>query len=178
VTVEERIVRADPVGDPLGYQRELLELLGGRDPVEVMEATPATFRERAGGLSEALLGMRPAPEEWSVAELLGHLWDAEIANSFRARAILAQEEPRLIGYDQDAWATLARPPFAELLASFAALRSANLALIRDTPAALWERAGLHEERGPTSFRVATDEIAGHARAHQLQLEQTIAAVRR
>jgi hypothetical protein len=45
--MEERIVRADPVGDPLGYQRELLELLGGRDPVEVMAATPATIRERA-----------------------------------------------------------------------------------------------------------------------------------
>jgi hypothetical protein len=43
---------------------------------------------------------------------------------------------------------------------------------------VWERAGIHEERGPTSFRVATDEIAGHARAHHLQLVQTIAAVRR
>ena len=31
--MEERIVRADPVADPLGYQRELLELLGGRDEV-------------------------------------------------------------------------------------------------------------------------------------------------
>ena len=93
-------------------------------------------------------------------------------------AILAQDRPQLPAYDQDAWAALARPPFAELLASFAALRSANLALIRDTPAALWERVGLHEERGPTSFRVATDEIAGHARAHQLQLEQTVVAVRR
>ena len=47
-----------------------------------------------------------------------------------------------------------------------------------TLAELQERAGIHAERGLTSFRVATDEIAGHARAHQLQLEQTIAAVRR
>jgi len=178
VTMEERIVRADPVGDPLGYQRELLELLGGRDPVEVMEATPATFRERAGGLSEALLGMRPAPEEWSVAELLGHLWDAEIANSFRARAILAQEEPRLIGYDQDAWATLARPGFAALLDAFRALRTANLVLVRQTPTPMWERFGIHEERGRTSFRLLTETTAGHDRAHLLQLEQTITAVRR
>jgi len=176
--MEERIIAADPVADPQGYRRELLALLGDDDPVQVLSATLAELQERAGGLPDAVITRRPEPGEWSVAELLGHLWDAELAYAFRARAILAQDQPQLPAYDQDAWATLARPPFAELLASFAALRSANLALVRDTPAALWERVGIHAERGPTSFRVATDEIAGHARAHQLQLEQTIAAVRR
>jgi DinB superfamily len=176
--MEERIIAVDPVADPQGYRRELLALLGDDDPAQVLAATLAELQERAAGLPEALVGSRPEPGEWSVAELLGHLWDAELAYAFRARAILAQDQPQLPAYDQDAWATLARPPFAELLAGFAALRTANLALIRATPATLWERAGIHEERGPTSFRVATDEIAGHARAHQLQLERTIAAVRR
>jgi hypothetical protein len=176
--MEERIIAADPVADPQGYRRELLALLGDDDSVQVLAATLTALQERAGGVPDALVGRRPEPGEWSVAELLGHLWDAELAYAFRARAILAQDQPELPAYDQDAWATLARPPFAELLASFAALRTANLALIRATPAALWERAGIHAERGLTSFRVATDEIAGHARAHQLQLEQTIAAVRR
>ena len=100
--MEERIVVADPVLDPQGYQRELLALLGTSDPLEVMEATPATFRQRTAGLPAAAVGRRPAPEEWSVAELLGHLWDAEIAYAFRGRAILAQDRPELIGYDQDA----------------------------------------------------------------------------
>jgi len=175
--MEERIIAADPVADPQGYRRELLALLGDDEPAEVLASTLAACQKQTGGLPAALVTRRPEPGEWSVAELLGHLWDAELAYAFRARAILAQDGPQLPAYDQDAWATLTRPPFAELLAGFAALRSANLALIRDTPAALWERAGLHEERGPTSFRVATDEIAGHARAHQLQLERTIAAVR-
>jgi DinB superfamily len=176
--MEERIIAADPVADPQGYRWELLALLGDEDPGRVLATTLAAFQEQAGGLPDDLVGRRPAPGEWSVAELLGHLWDAELAYAFRARSILAQEQPGLPAYDQDAWARLARPPFAELLASFAALRGANLALIEGTPAALWERAGIHAERGPTSFRVATEEIAGHARAHQLQLEQTIAAVRR
>ena len=42
--------------------------------------------------------------------------------------------------------------------------------------ALSGRLGIHEERGPTSFRLLTETIAGHDRAHLLQLEQTIAAV--
>ena len=176
--MEERIVVADPVADPQGYQRELLALLDGQDPVVVLAATPLTFREQTSGLSEELLGRRPAPREWSVAELLGHLWDSEIALSFRSRLILAQDTPQLIGYDQDAWATLARPPFAELLDAFTALRTANLALVRGTPEALWDRFGVHEERGPTSFRLLIETMAGHDRAHLRQLEQTIAAVRR
>lgn len=176
--MEERIVVADPVADPQGYQRELLALLGGQDPVAVLAATPRAVQEQVIGLSADLLARRPAPKEWSAWELLGHLWDSEIAYSFRARAILAQDTPRLIGYDQDAWATLARPVFAELLDAFTALRTANLVLIRQTPEADWARVGLHAERGPLSFRLLTETMAGHDRAHLQQLAQTIAAVRR
>ena len=137
--MEERIVIADPVADPQGYQQELLALLGSHDPAAVLTATPAMVREQTSGLSEELLDRRPAPGEWSVTELLGHLWDAEIAVAFRARLILAQDTPALIGYDQDAWAKLARPPFVALLEAFAALRAANVVLVRQTSEALWDR---------------------------------------
>jgi hypothetical protein len=175
--MEERIVAADPVTDPQGYRRELLALLGDDDPGEVLAATLREVQERTGDLPAELVGRRPEPGEWSVAELLAHLWDSELVYGYRARAILTQDRPPLAAYDQDAWATLQRPPFRELLAGLVALRSGNLALIGHTPVDRWERVGMHQERGETSFRVLTQEIAGHARAHLLQLQQTIAAVR-
>ncbi len=175
--MEERIVVADPVADPQGYQRELLALLSGQDPVEVLGATPATAREYTDGVPDEVLDRRPEPTEWSAAEVLGHLWDAEIAFSFRARLILAQDTPPLIGYDQDAWAKLARPRFGELLEAFSALRLANLVLVRQTPQPLWDRYGVHSERGETSFRLLVETTAGHDRAHLRQLSQTLAAVR-
>jgi DinB superfamily len=174
--MEERIVAADPVADPQGYQRELLALLGGEDPVGVLAGTPLAVRQRTAGLSEAALARRPEPAEWSVAELLGHLWDSELVYAFRARAILAQDTPRLAGYDQEAWATLPRPPFTELPDAFAALRGANLALIRQIPEPMWDRAGVHEERGPMTFRLLTQTMAGHDRAHLKQLERTAESV--
>jgi hypothetical protein len=176
--MEERIIAADPVADPQGYQRELLALLGTNDPLEVLAATPAGIQQRTRALAVEVLDRRPAAGEWSVAELVGHLWDAEIAYAFRARIILTRDHPRLIGYDQEAWARLARPAFVELLAAFTALRTANLVLIKGTPVALWDRLGIHEERGPTSYRLATETIAGHDRAHLLQLDQTITALQR
>jgi hypothetical protein len=125
--------RRRPVADPQGYLRELLALLGTSDPLEVLAATPAAIQQRTTLLAGEALGRRPAAGEWSVTELVGHLWDAEIAYAFRARLILTRDRARLIGYDQEAWARLARPPFAELVVAFTALRTANLVLIRGTP---------------------------------------------
>lgn len=76
--MEERIVAADPVADPQGYRRELLALLGDDDPGEVLEATLRELQERTRGLPAELVGRRPQPGEWSVAELLAHLWDSEV----------------------------------------------------------------------------------------------------
>jgi hypothetical protein len=174
--VEERIIAADPVLDPKGYQRELLALLGDADPVDVLAATPQAVRDMAAGLTDEVLTRRPEPHEWSATEVLGHLWDGELMVATRGRLILAQDEPPLLGYDQDAWARLARQPFAEMLDAYTVLRAANLSLIRDTPTAEHDRVGVHSERGRMSFRLLYQEIAGHDRAHLRQFEQTIAAV--
>jgi hypothetical protein len=174
--MEERIIVADPVKQPAEYQRELLALLGGRDPVAVLAQTPAAMRSRAAGLSDDVLRRRPEPGEWSALEVLGHVWDAEVVFAFRARMILAQDEPRLAGFDQDLWTELPRPPFAELLAAFDALRTVDLSLASATPPADWARSGMHEERGPTSFRLLLETMAGHDLAHLKQFDQTVAAV--
>ncbi len=175
--MEERIVVADPVAQPMEYQRELLALLGGRDPVEVMAQTPVVIRRLAASLSAEVLTTRPEPAEWSAAEVLGHIWDAELVVSFRGRSILGQDEPALMGYDQDAWALLPRPPFPVMVDAFEAVRAANLHLARSIPAADWDRVGVHSERGRLSFRLLLQEIAGHDIAHLRQFEQTLATVR-
>lgn len=173
----ERIVDADPAGRPLDYQQELLSLLGGRCLVDVLAVTPGAINSLIMGLDEEQLLQRPAPGEWSVAEQIGHLWDDEILYGFRARAILAEDEPLLIGTNQDRWNALPKPSLAELLVAYAALRSAHLALLRGIPDTDWERAGIHQERGRTSFRLLWETVAGHDLAHLAQLRQTIAMLR-
>jgi hypothetical protein len=69
--MEERIIAADPVADPRGYQRELLALLGTSDPLEVLAATSAAIQQRTTPLAGEALGRRPVAGEWSVAELVG-----------------------------------------------------------------------------------------------------------
>jgi hypothetical protein len=170
----------DPIQDPSGYQRHLLGLLGDDDPARVQTETPSAFRallELAGPDASA----NPDPTEWSVAQCLAHVTDAEIVVSGRYRWILAHDEPPLIGYDQDLWVdrlhTPADPPH-ELFSLLEPLRAANIALWRRTPDERRGRVGMHAERGPESYELTFRLIAGHDRFHLAQAQRALAAVRR
>jgi hypothetical protein len=169
---------ADPVAEPDAYRAMLLGWLGADDPAEVQAATPdhvaALLRDAGDVLRE-----RPAPGEWSVLECLGHLVDGELVVSGRARWILAEDAPDLVGYDQDRWVDRlhkADDP-AELLAVFRALRAVNLRLWHASSPAARARVGIHRERGAESYELTFRLLAGHDRNHLDQAERALAAVR-
>jgi hypothetical protein len=172
-------VVVDPVQNPQAYQAMLIDLVGDDDPAVVQEATAATLREVVGAAGEDLRA-RPAEGEWSVIELLGHVVDAEIISSARYRWVIAEERPPLVGYDQDLWVDAlgySNADPAELLATFDALRTANLALWRRSTPEQRARDGLHAERGPESFDLMFHLIAGHGRFHIDQMRRTLDQVR-
>ncbi|HEX6654897.1 MAG TPA: DinB family protein [Candidatus Limnocylindria bacterium] len=169
----------DPVDEPKAYQELLVSLVGADDPAAVQEATPAQIHALIGDAGD-LLDRRPADGEWSVLECIAHIADAELVASGRYRWILAHDRPELIGYDQDLWVDRLHHPVEgaeELLATFEALRRANLALWRRTPVADRERFGIHRERGPESYGLTFTLIAGHDRFHLAQAQRAVDALR-
>jgi hypothetical protein len=161
------------------YQQQLLSLLGQDDPAEVAQATPSAVQSllRDAGLD---LRRRPAPGEWSVLELVGHLVDAEIVMSGRYRWAISQDEPPLLGYDQDRWVARLRHNEAqpeELLAVFSALRAANLRLWRESTAEDRDRVAMHAERGPETYGLMFRMLAGHDRFHLNQMRETLHTLR-
>jgi hypothetical protein len=169
----------DPVSDPKAYQDLLISLVGTDDPAEVQSATPQRIRDLVAEAGPDL-DRRPEPGQWSVLECLAHMVDGELVAAGRYRWILAQDQPDLIGYDQDLWVDrLHHPPEGpdELLAVFEPLRRANLALWRRTPLADRERIGMHSERGPESYRLTFTLIAGHDRFHFDQARRALEATR-
>jgi hypothetical protein len=168
-----------PVDAPEAYRRMLLDLLGEDDPAVVQAATVARLRAivRDAG---PLVAVRPAPGQWSVVECLGHLTDGELIVAARARWILAEDEPDIVGYDQDRWVDALRhgqDDPDDLITLFDALRTANLRLWAATPPADRARVGIHRERGPESYELITRLAAGHDRFHVAQAERALAAVR-
>jgi len=168
-------VSPDPVTQASAYQQHLLGLLGQDDPAEVQATTRAAILEV---LTDAAsdLRTRPAPGEWSVLELLGHLLDAEIVVSGRYRWVLSQDRPPLFGYDQDRWVERLRhndDPPDELLEVFSTLRTANLRLWNRSSADDRRRVAMHAERGDESYELMFRMLAGHDRFHLDQMRQTL-----
>jgi hypothetical protein len=161
------------------YQQQLLTLLGKDDPARVMEGTESLLRTVLGDAASDLR-KRPAPAEWSVLELLGHLVDAETVMSGRFRWTVSQDEPPLLGYDQDRWVARLRhndDQPDELLAVFSALRAANLRLWGRSSADDRQRVAMHAERGPESYDLMFRMLAGHDRFHLNQMRETLRQLR-
>jgi DinB superfamily len=169
----------DPVTHGAAYQRQLLDLLGNDDPATVQEATLGRIEDTLNDAREDLR-RRPAPNEWSVLELLGHLVDAETVMSARYRWAISQDQPPLHGYDQDLWVDRLghndEDP-NELLPVFAALRAANLRLWRRSSAQARARVAMHAERGPESYDLMFRMLAGHDRFHLNQMRATLRQLR-
>ncbi len=172
-------ISPDPVTEARAYQQLLLSLLGDDDPAEVQQSTEAALRSVLGDAGSELR-RRPAPAEWSVVELLGHLVDAEIVMSGRYRWTISQDQPPLLGYDQDRWVARLHhndDEPDELLALFTGLRAANLRLWARTSADDRERVAMHAERGPESYELMFRMIAGHDRFHLKQMGETLRQLR-
>jgi hypothetical protein len=174
---------SDPVVTPgwAAYRAELLGSVGTDDPAEIQASTPAAVRARVATASaEGVLRTAPAPDEWSVLELVGHLLDGEIYASARYRWILSEDRPPLEGYDQDRVASASRHNDAEpevLLAAWEGLRVVNLALWNRASPEERAREGVHLERGPSTYEILFREMAGHDRFHLAQMDRTIRSVR-
>jgi hypothetical protein len=169
----------DPVTEADAYRRSLLDALGADDPAEAQAEMRSALRSLVAEAGPDLR-TRPAEGEWSVLECVGHIVDGEIVSSGRYRWILTQDEPELLGYDQDLWVSGLRHADGDpeqLLALFEALRAANLALwgrLSDEDRA---RVGLHRERGRESMDLTFRLIAGHDRVHLAQARKTLGDVR-
>ena len=172
-------VLANPSGtDATDYVAALLGLLGTDDPVDVLQATPEKIATLAAGQTSERLRRAEAPGKWSVTQVLAHMADGEMVFGCRLRWTLAEEEPALVGYDQDAWARSLHYERAEVdrsLRCFSVLRETNVALMRELSPTEWDRVGRHAERGNESVRHMVRMYAGHDRAHIRQIGRILAA---
>jgi DinB family protein len=170
----------DPITQAAAYQQHLLSLLGDDDPAQVQQGTEKALRVMVAEAGSTLR-TRPAANEWSVLELLGHVADAEVVLAGRYRWALGHERPPLVGYDQDLWVSRLHHNDAdldELFELFVPLRTANLRLWRRSSAEERARVGVHAERGPESYEMMFRMLAGHDRFHLNQMRETLRQLRR
>ena len=169
----------EPQDATAAYRARILGFLGDRDPLEVLGATgdvlAGLVRDHAG----KRLQTRPIAGKWTPCEVIGHLCDCEWVYGYRTRLILCEENPAILGMDQDLWVVgqhhNARDP-RELVETFRALRPHNLRLWRSLTPRDLARAGRHSERGPESLGQLLPMLAGHDLLHLDQLQRLLMAI--
>jgi hypothetical protein len=115
-----------------------------------------------------------APGKWSVRQIVAHLADAELVGAHRMRQVIAEENPTLMAYNQDAWTAnldYARRKPKQSLETFRRLRAENYDLLKGLSEAAFDRAGNHTENGRMTLRQLLEGYASHAESHARQLQE-------
>lgn len=160
-----------------GYITALLELLGDRDAWDVLTSTVSECERELAKLDPEQRLLPEAEGKWSTAGVVQHLADSELVWAYRIRKVLAEDRPRLEGYDQDRWADrlgYATVDPTEALAMYSALRGSNLALLRRATPEDLQRVSFHDERGEESLAHMMRLYAGHDLVHLNQLRRVAA----
>lgn len=168
-------IYANPAGVPAdGYVKALLDLVGDRDPLQLLPLGPSNVEKAIAGLSDAQLRTPEREGKWSIVAVVKHLGDAELVTSFRVRMIVAHDTPPLAGYDQDLWSQrlhYADANINDALDQFRLLRKINVALFASLSDEERERAGLHSERGLESVNRVMRLMSAHDIVHTRQIER-------
>ena len=114
-----------------------------------------------------------AEGKWTIKELAGHVIDTERIMAYRALRIARNDTTPLPGFDENDY--VANAHFADrslesLADEFAALRKANMNLIRSLNAIEIDRSGISNEK-PISVRALIFIMAGHVNHHVAILKQ-------
>jgi DinB superfamily len=160
------------------YRQRMINNLGGGDPLKLQAAAPGKLAKLLKGVSAAKARKRPAPDKWSISEIVSHIADTELVLGYRIRAILGAPGTQLIGFDQDVWVTALhydKRGLRKAFEQYRALREANLALLKTLAPEQWKQHGMHSERGPETVETIVRMTAGHDLNHFGQIERILAA---
>jgi uncharacterized damage-inducible protein DinB len=136
--------------------------------IEAYLEGPKKLRQAVAGMPREQLLARPIAGKWSTLEVVAHLADFDPIIADRMKRVIAEEQPALLGADEQKFAAALgyhERDLQEELTILEATRSQMARILRKLPDAALARIGNHNERGPRSLeqllKGATDHILHH-----------------
>jgi hypothetical protein len=151
----------------LPYYFTYIDLVPDGHVIELLERQIDESAKFLAAFSPEQTRWREAPGEWNMVEIVGHLADTERVFEYRALHI-ARADPVM-------WTKVEFPGYAaaanfqarslgDVVAEYAAVRAAFVALLRGLDAAAWKRRA-PEDWTLRSVRAIAYAMAGHERHH-------------
>jgi hypothetical protein len=147
--------------------------------IDQYEQGYAAVEQALAGVSEAELDARAEPTEWTAREIVHHLADSEMTSAIRLRRLLAEENPTIVGYDQEEFSRRLRydRPMEGSLLAFKGARESTLTLLRTLTDDEWSRAGTHTESGRYSVETWLEIYVAHGQDHADQIRRARGSAR-
>jgi hypothetical protein len=149
-----------------------------RDLIRRYAEGPAVLKAALAEVPAEAMTWRPGPGKWSAHEVVLHCADSETNSYARIRYVLAEEDPLIVGYDQDRWASRLdyhALPLEPALATVAAVRGATVPLLERLPDAAWARTGRHTEHTEYGAEKWLRIYAEHLEVHAKQIRRNVEA---
>jgi hypothetical protein len=144
--------------------------------IETLKRFPDEVEAEVAGLSEAVLRHRPAEDEWSIKEVVGHLrYDAEVRHK-RLYMVWSLTDPVFVPYDEAATVRENNYQEAELKTLLGALKHFRLQTINLLDHAVdWTRTGTQPGVGRRSLKQLAERALAHDADHLAQIRALKAA---
>ena len=145
--------------------------------LQILRKTSDTLRELLDGVTPAMLA-KSQEKGWSPRQILIHLVDTEYAYGFRFRYIMAEKEPVITPFDQEAWVdtfTYGIQDGTQLIRAFTPIRRVNLELLQTVDPKLFDKPAHHPEYGTVTVGQMILHLAAHDLNHLQQIRDRIPA---
>jgi uncharacterized damage-inducible protein DinB len=145
------------------------------DTKKLLENYKSGYNELQNALRELPLEMwdyKPAPDKWSIKDIIVHIVDSEVNGYIRFRKIIAENGSEITAYDQDLWADKLSYESRSAdtnLELFRLIRVLNYSLLVGLPEAAWNNTMQHPERGKVTLKENLEIYTEHVLAHINQM---------
>ena len=116
------------------------------------------------------LRWKPAPDRWSISEVLSHLADCEDCLAERVRRFVLEDSPQLKEYEPPAEGFAAGTP-QEHLSRFTHTRRELVQFLRTLPPDIGARTAQHSKLGLITLEQMLNEWASHDLGHVRQIAE-------
>lgn len=153
----------------IGYIEQVPE---GSDLWALLAQQPDELKALLHAVTDEQASVRPAPDEWSIKEVIGHINDTERIFAYRALRIARADTTPLAGFEQDDYVRATNfnaRRLADLLDEFAHQRRANVGCFQALSDVEISRQGTASNH-PVSVRALLFMLAGHVTHHVVSLK--------
>lgn len=140
--------------------------------IEALKPFPERLAEEVAGLPEAVLSFRPAADEWSIKQVVGHVRFADEIWYRRLYSVWSLTDPVLMSFDGEAQALERAAAMSDLRPLLEELRASRPRIVDLLSHAVdWTRTGQWLGVGRRSLKQLAEYLLAHDAEHLAQVRR-------